>query len=241
MSESQTDLIAVIRRSLRASAEAGVATCFPTLLLERPGLHLVKEKVAAADAAIAYYSCRGFEADRTRMNLFGYPGMLRDLGSPRPWVEVEPEDMDEDISTERLQELRPLIEHAQETSEDALVGEWMANRDHRNRARHIMDIETAPSVVTAEGAESFRRLVALGKVLGAETFKAIWQAVFDFDEFTPASGAPDLLVWLPKGDPALWFFSEVKGPGDSLRSSQTAWLHQHGELVRGHYLLTILE
>jgi hypothetical protein len=65
--------------------------------------------------------------------------------------------------------------------------------------------------------------------------------VFDFDELTPAAGVPDLLVWLPKSDPALWFFSEVKGPGDSLRSTQKEWLYQHWEVVAGHFLLTILD
>src|SRR5437667_11925868 len=101
------------------------------------------------------------------------------------------------------------------------------------------------SIVTATTMEaaSFRRLVAFAKFFGVETFNAVWQAVFDFDEFTPAPGAPDLLVWLlPKaaGEPGLWFFSEVKGPRDSLRNSQKEWLYQHWEVVSGHYLLTIL-
>ncbi len=184
---------------------------------------------------------QGFESDRTRMNLNGYPGMLRDLNSPPPWVEVEPDDVDEPLSKQRLHELRPLIRWANETSEDNLILAWNAMRQEQGRAASIVLGQSCSITNSTYGEEAFRQLLTLAKSVGSETFGAIFNAVFDFDEFTPAAGAPDLLVWLPRSEPALWFFSEVKGPGDSLRDSQKQWLHQHWNTVRGHYLLTILD
>ena len=97
------------------------------------------------------------------------------------------------------------------------------------------------SVVTEVGANSFQEFITLGKVLGVDLFDALYEAVFEFDEFTVAAGAPDLLVWLPRHEPSCWFFSEVKAPDDSHRTSQKGWLHQHWDLVRGHYLIAVLE
>jgi hypothetical protein len=201
---------------------------------------LVNADCHSADAALAFYVAQGFDADRTRMNTFGYPGMLRDLNSPPPWVEVEPEDAEDDLSQERQLALRPLVEYANGTSEAALVAEWLAEQE-RTHFINTKFHEAASSVVTRTVQEEFSRLITLAKTLGVEAFRAVLEAVFDFDEFVPAPGAPDLLVWLPRAEPPLWLFSEVKGPRDALRSSQKAWLHQHWELVQGHYLLTILE
>jgi hypothetical protein len=241
MTQHQNDLISAIRRSLSESKQQEVATIFPTVLLQRPGLRKIKEKEPSADQALAYYCLNGFDGNRTRMNTFGYPGLLRDLNSPPPWVEVEPEDIDEQVSQERLRELRPLIEYAHDTSEEALVAEWKAVREEHNRMAKLFLNEEPQTPMTAFAEESFRQILILAKALGIENFTPIFEAVFDFDDFTPAAGAPDLLVWLPKIDPALWFFSEVKGPGDSLRVTQKEWLHKHWNVVAGHFLLTILD
>jgi hypothetical protein len=87
---------------------------------------------------------------------------------------------------------------------------------------------------------SSRELRWLGFALGP-LFDDILNAVFNFDEFSVAPGVPDILVWLHAEELSCWFFSEVKGPNDSLRRSQTDWLDQHWGLIRGHFLLTILE
>lgn len=241
MEERPNSMVAAIRNALSTCAQEGVATCFPTILLRGTGLESKGTKYPSAEVALAYYAMQGFESDRTRMNLNGYPGMLRDLNSPPPWVEVEPDDVDEPLSKQRLHELRPLIRWANETSEDNLILAWNAMRQEQGRAASIVLGQSCSITNSTYGEEAFRQLLTLAKSVGSETFGAIFNAVFDFDEFTPAAGAPDLLVWLPRSEPALWFFSEVKGPGDSLRDSQKQWLHQHWNTVRGHYLLTILD
>jgi len=241
MNESMTNVVGIIRRSLSVSARAGVATCLPTLLLRGNGPYQVTGQYTSADAALAYYCSQRFDANRTRMDTFGYPGMLRDLNSPPPWVEIEPDDVDGAVCQKRLHELRPLVEHAQDVSEETLVAQWKAMRDERCRSAKFVLGETSPTPMMAFAEASFRQLLSLAKVLGTEKFEVVWRAVFDFDEFTPAAGVPDLLVWLPKSDPALWFFSEVKGPRDSLRATQKEWLYQHWGVVAGHFLLTILD
>jgi hypothetical protein len=171
------------------------------------------------------------------MNLYGYPGLLRELSSPPPWTQVKQEDIDDDISKDRAYELRPFVVHAQEQSEECLVARYRAKQQH---VAALLNLPTYSDVAEAI-MDSFRVLIGLAKVLGVELFDAIYDAVFKFDEFTLAPGTPDLLVWLPRQERSCWFFSEVKAPGDSLRNSQKEWLHKHWDLVCGHYLITILE
>jgi VRR-NUC domain len=99
----------------------------------------------------------------------------------------------------------------------------------------------ARSAIKEFQLNSFRELVVLAKTLGVETFKNVLEAVFPFDEFTVATGTPDLLIWWPQIDGQSWFFCEVKAPGDYLSAAQKQWLRQHWKLVRGHYLITVLE
>lgn len=77
--------------------------------------------------------------------------------------------------------------------------------------------------------------------MGVDGFARVYDSVFDFDEFDVKSGTPDLLVWLSVQSSSLWFFSEVKAPGDYLGNTQKGWLHEHWDTMRGHYCLTILE
>ena len=244
MDEKQNNVVELIRRSLAASSGAQGVKGVPILLIERPdGLQswFSTDAGTSADLALAYYYSHGFLADRTRMNLYGYPGLLRTLSNPPPWIEVEPEDVDGGISEDRADELCPLIVHAQEHAVESLVSRYRSEQQHKALVLERFVGLASSSVVTEVGADSFRDLVGLAKVLGVALFEAIYDAVFEFDEFTVAAGAPDLLVWLPGPEPSCWFFSEVKAPGDSLRSSQKGWLHQHWDLVCGHYLITVLE
>lgn len=82
---------------------------------------------------------------------------------------------------------------------------------------------------------------ALEQAIGVDQVVGLAAAVHASDGATVAEGAPDLLVWFHRPPVSLWFFSEVLAPGDSLRHAQQAWLHRHRELVRGHFLITILE
>jgi hypothetical protein len=244
MDGTPNNVIELVCRSLAASARAGAVTCVPTLLIERPHglLSWSSTNVStSSDLALAYYCSQGFLGDRTRMNLYGYPGLLRDLSNPPPWIEVEMEDVDGDISAERANELRSLVVQAQEHDEEWLVARYRSEQQYKSSVLERFMGRPTASLVTETGADSFRELITLAKVLGVDLFDALYEAVFEFDEFTVAAGAPNLLVWLPRYEPSCWFFSEVKAPGDSLRMSQKGWLHQHWDLVRGHYLITVLE
>ena len=78
--------------------------------------------------------------------------------------------------------------------------------------------------------------------MGVDVFYSLIDALFPSgDEFFLEPGAPDLLLWHPDGTSGAWFFAEVKGPGDSLRSTQKAWLISNRECLRGHYLLVVLQ
>jgi hypothetical protein len=245
MHERQNDVVELVRRSLSSCATAGAITSVPTFLIPEPREFKspsFTDGGIAADVALAYYCSQGLSGDRTRarLSLQGYPGLLRDLSGPPPWVEVQPEDVEGDISPERAAELRPLVVFAQEHNEESLVARY---RTERGRHASVLDRvvgQTASAAVQELSVDSFRQRVALAKFLGVEVFSVIYEAVFSFDEFTVAEGVPDLFLWLP-GEPSFWFFSEVKASGDSLRASQKRWLHQHWELVRGHYSITALE
>lgn len=244
MDGNSKDFVELVCRSLAMASAKGAVKSLATLSLQRPdGIESWSSTGmgTSADWALRYYTLHGFSGDRTRMNLLGYPGLLRDLSSPPPWITVEPEDCDGDVSEDRASELRPLVEHAQESTVDALVSCYGSELESeafwmKHNFGRAMSAEAIKSRL-----DSFRERIVLAKVLGSDAYYAIFDAVFSFDEFTIAEGTPDLLVWLPEPDRSCWFFSEVKAPGDSLRSSQKGWLHHHWELVCGHYVITMLE
>src|SRR5208282_5343292 len=64
-----------------------------------------------AQSLLKWLLAKGLHAERTRMNMYGYPGIFRELFSPPPWVQVEPEDCNDEITAERAAELAPLYEH----------------------------------------------------------------------------------------------------------------------------------
>lgn len=232
MNGTQNNIVELICHSLAMSTGAPGVKCIPTLLIDRPDRLQSWRSTdvgTSADLALAYYHHHGFLAGRTRKDLFGYPAFLRNLSNPPPWIQVQPDQVDR--YTDRADDLRPLILHAQEQTVESLVS--------RYRSEHQQ--YKVPSVIIEALANSFRNLVGLGKVLGMEFFENICDAVFGFDEFTVAAGAPDLLVWLAREESSCWFFSEVKAPGDYLLPSQKRWLHQHWDLLCGHFLLTVLE
>jgi len=225
------------------------ASLFPIVLIDRPAAMVDRSWKAlgrADDIALSYYQRVGFEGDRVRKNLYGYPGLLRDLSNPPPWINVEPEDLEGQPSKETSLELRPLIQQANETAAETLVSTFLSERRHaRAVAEGFLGVDTSPAqgLVDEASATAFRDLVALAKVLGVETFDRIFEVVFDLDlgdEFTPVVGTPDLLIWHPTLTPAVWFFSEVKAPGDYLSEAQKQWLQFHWDVVKDHFLITML-
>ena len=91
--------------------------------------------------------------------------------------------------------------------------------------------------------ERFREKLELARCLGIEQFEAIFDSVFEsfdepFDEFIVMPGVPDLFVWSESDQ--RWFFPEVKGPRDSLRGSQDAWIRANWETIRGRFALVLL-
>jgi hypothetical protein len=241
-------LIPAVRSILGMLISCDGASSLPTLLIDHAE-HSKLSAYPAAERAMSYLNDAGFDCDRTRMNLYGFPGLLRDLASPPPWLYVEMEDVVGEISSERATDLRPLFDYIHDTDATklaALFDEWRQDLRASRKFLHSEVGDSMPSRETslaleAAASESFSRLTALGQAIAPSEFCGIWNAVFGFDEFTLSPGVPDLLVWLPKASPGCWFFVEVKAHGDYLSHAQKEWLRSNLNVVRGHYLLVLLE
>lgn len=108
--------------ALRVARDSRDMIVFPTLLLGVESLpsEQTEGTLSVEDRVLVWVRRNGLRGDRTRMNLNGYPGLLRDLFSPPPWIEVRVEDMEEDVAEERVLELRPLYVHCAEYGYDLL-------------------------------------------------------------------------------------------------------------------------
>ncbi|UCE60387.1 MAG: VRR-NUC domain-containing protein [Phycisphaerales bacterium] len=202
--------------------------------------------IPIAELACSWFEHLGFRADRTRQNLEGYPGLFRELLHPPPWVTVEPEDSQGAISPKRAEELRPLYTYA-DTPEDA-IRLYETHRAEERESRRLLakavtkhaTVLPVPGDLPAEAervlVEDLKGKLQLARTLGISTFERVTEAVFGFDEFTPADGAPDLFVWDPSG-PSTWFFAEVKGPKDRLRKTQYEWITSNWTYIEGHMML----
>lgn len=240
-----------ILRVLHKSPDRGALRSFPTILIEKPRpSHRWSEAGShtAADSAVNWYRAKGLAADRTRMSGNGYPGLLQELRSPPPWIEVQMEDVLGAIPPEREQELRPLLDQYKEYGHESILTRFDSDREARSRLITMFlpessDSDAEASVISEAVLRiAFEEVLALGAAIGTEMFEAVWESVFDsFGDILPAPGTPDLLVWHPEGVPGAWFFSEVKGPGDAFQESQKTWLRTHSDLLNGHFLLTMLE
>jgi hypothetical protein len=249
----------LLRRSLHAAGKIDVFTSLPTIVVapraRNPGW-VRHGQWTAADAAIAVFSSIGLRGERTRVGIRGYPELLRELSQPAPWVEVEPEDVAGEVTEQRRYELRPLLEWVLNTPEDDLLA--TCEEMHRKReawlqhselfTSHPADASPEQSAEVARVAEfmrkarldAMRQRIEVGRALGAATFGALFDALFPLDEYSVCAGVPDILVWHPS-DPDLWFLSEVKAPGDTLRPGQKAWLRENWHYLQGHFILTLLE
>jgi hypothetical protein len=173
------------------------------------------------------------------MDLHGYPGLFRELVHPPPWMEITQEDVDDTAPPERDRELRPLYLHANEGSARDLIRRFREHLHDKAVTRKWLGLRRRNHLVDSFAVEQFRDLVALARCLGKTNFESLYKAVFDFDEMSPAAGAPDLFVW----DPAKighWFFAEVKGPHDHLRRSQAEWVRTSWEQIKGRFVLLVV-
>jgi hypothetical protein len=173
--------------------------------------------------------------------LYGYPSLFRDLIAPPPWVEVTPEDTEGSVSVERKAELRPLYVQANQTNPQLLVEKYWEHLKYQRTmfGRTGLGLLTPPAM-TRLSVELFREKLELARCLGVEQFETIVDSVLEpFDECRVMPGVPDLFVWSESGQ--LWFFAEAKGPRDSLRESQGAWIRAHWERIKGRFALLLLQ
>lgn len=236
----ETDFAQRVEAALERAPQSEAELHLPTILMGNREFSAGSSGRRVEDRAVEWFSQQGLLADRTRANAEGYPGLLRELESAAPWVEVEPEDVSGTLSPERREELRPLYQWA--ASEDAeLLALFNAHLDERDAVMATLGMQKHPGRRSFEGAR-LQAIMSLARVLGAEGSMALLDVVFDHRDldgfgYGLAVGAPDLLVWHPNPARGLWFFVEVKGPGDCLRPTQYAWLRRSWPFVCGHMLL----
>lgn len=193
-----------------------------------------------ADLAIRYFLRLGLRCDRTKQDLYGYPGLFRALIAPPPWVEVTLEDTEGLVSVEREAELQPLYIQANQTDPQLLVEEYQKYLEYQRTTLEAGGLGLLTSLIMPHlSVEPFREKLELARCVGVEYFETVFNSVLDpCDEFRVMPGVPDLLVWSESDQ--LWFFAEVKGPVDSLRASQSAWIRAHWETIKGKFALVLL-
>ena len=231
-------LVQLLTQSLQSAQQTAEATVVPSLLIPRRALPSQLETdspLRIEDQVLAWFWKNHFEGDRVRKNPHGYPGLFRELCEPPPWVEVTIDDVEGQLTEARARELRPLYVYFLEQGEKLLgtYQEYLALQREQ--------FTVLPQLLGSEGLLQLdsnklcdlERKIKLACLLGSEGIESLYEAILpDFDEYSVVEGAPDLFLWHP--DPAynLWFFAEVKGPGDHLRESQAGWIQGFWEHVR---------
>jgi len=220
----------------------------PTLLVRQPWIQpYTRDNPPIAQAVLDWLVHKGLQGDRTRMNLAGYPGVFRKLLVPPPWVEVEPEDCEGEVTPERAADLLPAYEQLiSDPSAAAKLKRHLSAR--RNALSRFLPpgSSLALELLDELQGKELERLIRLAQILGPETTQQLPEAVFEddpeygFDDMTTSIGAPDLFMWTPSSLAPFWFFAEVKGPSDHLRASQAGWLASHWGMVRGHFVLILV-
>jgi len=241
---SNHPIVARIKQILDTSYHIEAMTLFPSIHITLPRgefEEVRKPGTTMADLAIRYFLRLGLNGDRTRQDLYGYPGLLRDLTAPPPWVEVTYEDIDGLESVDHTAALQPLYIQANETDPQLLIEEYRKHLENQHtRLRNVgLGLLAFPGTDDLS-VERFRQELELARCIGGEHFEPIFHSVFQFfDDFIVMAGVPDLLVW---SEPErLWFFAEVKGPRDSLRRSQDAWIRTNWDTIRGRFALVLLD
>ncbi len=184
----------------------------------------------------------GFCAERTRKDAGGYVKLFRELLKPAPWVETEPNDLEDDISLDRSEELTPL--YLRKDTESSLIEQYKQAYFESLQGKMPLGDESVTSETETTTFEwvldDFVHRVRLARAMGPATVEKVCEAIFDYDEFSWAPGTPDLFVWDPDRHPVEWFFAEVKGPKDHLQASQVAWLRCHWNDIEGRFVVIAL-
>lgn len=247
-----TPVISMIRNALAMSANIDQMYVVPQILIDVPRLTAINNLVSA-DIALGFLSNYGVRGGRVRMNLRGYPGILRELAQPPPWIKLEPEDCLGSISEERKQELQSLVYWVDRYGHQHLRDEherWLDELERASIWDAVIFEDTdfayrAPSRrcdrLRDSRRESFDDLLTLARLFGSEVFDCLFEAVFSYDEFTVAPGVPDLLIWVPHETAPLWLLAEVKAHGDYMSHEQKAWLCDHWNRIRGHYAIIAID
>jgi hypothetical protein len=186
----------------------------------------------------------GMRSERVRMDGEGMLALFRRMMHPAPWVTVQPDDCDGQLSDERSKELTPL--YLLNGSEDSLIRQF--EDFHRERQLQLQFLHDPVPEILAQVErispmvlEAFISELRLARALGPETFEKLCDLIFNLaDEFRASPGVPDLFIWDSDQHPLEWFFAEVKGPGDSLRGSQAAWLRDAWRSIEGHFALIMV-
>jgi hypothetical protein len=182
----------LVRRALETSGRVANACVFPTILAEWPREALERKPgTTRADVAIAYLSRSGFKCDRTRMNLRGYPGLLRELNEPPPWIEVTPEDVEGPLPSAREHELRPLYIQANEAPVCDLAGRFRDHLEGRQSTMTNIGIEL-PADIDAL-VELFEEKIELARCLGVTDFESLYNAVLISTSSLRLQGRPTYL------------------------------------------------
>lgn len=200
---------------------------------------LFKNSVGAEDLALSMFVAAGYQGDRTR-GISGYPVLLRDLSEPPHWFRSEQEEAE-------VVHQPPLIELLHNLGISRLIESFNEHNAPDHFWRHFTSSpeqelgecgldKSAAMDVKGHMRENLERTLRLGLVLGDAMFWSVFEAIFPIDEFTPAAGAPDLLIWSADW----WTFVEVKAPGDYLSNSQVCWLHEHEAMLNDRYVLLSL-
>ena len=242
-----SQLKTVIGQALDWSDRIGRALIFPTVLIKTDKVAGIN-KVEAADIALAYLQMHRIFADRVRMNIYGFPGLLRDLSNPPPWIEITPEDCLYPQSPDRQADCDALIAQLKRYGTNVILDrhEEFLLEENQRRAWTVAERglgERTPSVnrhLEDSKRQSFYEVVSLASSLELTEFDALRNSVFALDEFTVAPGVPDLMLWFENSGEWTWALAEVKAHGDYLSHRQHEWLYENWSTISGHFLLLSL-
>lgn len=196
----------------------------------RPMIFLPQEELASPrmieEHVLSWFCKQGFDGERDRKSniagLFptnGYTELFERLVEmPNPLAQ---ENLDQTLRQELNSEFA------------AIYGTEWSGDERRERLEHIFDILL----------RSRKRLQNLAEVIeSVEVIENLHSAIIqdDAEGFFAGrvvAGTPDLFLWHPDITLHLWFFVEVKGPGDSLRKSQSIWLKRNWQQIQGRAIL----
>lgn len=238
-------LMDVFTNVINSSQSAGKLLSLANVLIPEywlPAKIQGKDCLPMAERVLIWFRQNGFSGNRTKKNLYGYPGLFRDLFFHPNWVDMYPESY-EDHRPFYLQSEEygyGLLDTYRDYLEETL-GEIVLKKEGKENAEELKHMLIKSSLM------DLRKKIDLVSILGSERIESLYWATFEInpidvvvDDFEAKAGAPDLFLWHPDPNRKLWFFAEVKGPADSLRHTQHEWFRENWETIQGHILIMIV-